>query len=326
MMRLFVLFALLFGVLSSVRAQDVTPTQVAALEVNDVAAFAVSGDSSILFVASESDDTLLVYDFADPSSPTLRTTIALDGMPTALAAARNYALVAVSTPDNGDLLEVIAPDSFSEGGYGVVAFPDIPDNARQITVSPDNRWAGVVGEGWYSVLQLISSVDIIGYPTESISAPNATTLAVGMAYIAQDDPTQVVQLLLRANEPPRTARTLELDAPADSLALNARMTVGAAVVDGEVVLFDTATMRQLSVISQDGEDISAAQFIAREDGEWLAVLVQGSGDVLLYDVTSPTRAGDIGSISTGITPTQLLVHDNLLLVADDSQIRVFSVE
>lgn len=324
-MRPFVLFALLFGVLSSARAQDVTPTQVAALEVNDVAAFAVSGDSSILFVASESDDTLLVYDFADPSSPNLRTAISLDGTPTALAAARDYALVAVSTPDNGDLLEVIAPDEFSQGGYGVVAFPDIPDNARQITVSPDNRWAGVVGDGWYSVLQLISSVDIIGYPTESVSAPNATTLAVGMAYIAQGDPTQVTQLLLRANEPPRTARALTLDAPAESLALNARMTVGAAVVDDQIILFDTGTMRQLSTISRDTRVIST-QFVAREDGEWLAVLVQGDGDVLLYDVTTPTRAGEIGSISTGITPTQLVVHDTLLLVADDSQIRVFRVE
>lgn len=317
---------LLLGVAASASAQDASSSLLTTLEINDTAALAVSDDGSILFVASSSDNALLVYDFADPSAPNLRTVIALEGEPTALAAARDYALVAVSTPEDGDLLEVIAPDSFSDGGYGVVAFPDIPDNARHISVSPDNRWAGLVGDGWYSVLQLISSVDIIGYPAEGVDTPSATVLAVGMAYIAQDDPAQVAQLLLRANEPPRVARALALEQPADALAINARMTVGAAVVDGGVVLFDGATMRALGTIAQRGASIVDAQFVAREDGEWLAALAQGSGEVLLFDVTTPTRAGDIGSISTGITPTHMLVHDNLLLVSDGDQVRVFGLE
>ena len=325
-MRLPILLVLLFGVLSNVSAQDIAPTQLVTLEVSNVSTFAVSGDSSTLFVASDSDDALVIYDFTDPSSPNLRTVITLDGSPTAIAAARDYALVAVSTSDEGDLLEVIAPDSFSNGGYGVVAFPDIPANTRRIAVSPDHSRAGIVGDGWFSVLQLVSAIDIIGYPSTNVDSPTATTLAIGMAYIAQADPTQIAQLLLRANEPPRIARTLALNAAATALATNARMSVGAAVVDGDVVLFDTATMRQLGSIQTDSGDIVAAQFIAREDGEWLAALIDGSRDVLLFDVTTPTRAGEIGSISTGFSPSQLLIHDNLMLVADDTQIRVFRVD
>jgi hypothetical protein len=323
-MRRFAWIPVLVGLLlgGAALAQDAS-TPLANLEHSSIIDFAMTGNGVALFIADAGENQVHVYNASDPANPALLVSIPLEGTPLAVAAARDYAIVAVDIGGSSDLLQVIAPDRYSEGGYGVVAFPEIPDGTRAIVVSADHRWAAVAGANGYSLLELISATDIIGYPTESSGGISAAALGSSMAFIASPRPAQIEQFILRGGQAPREARSLDLRQPASALTVNGRTTLGAIVRAGGIDLFDTASLQIVNTLQAEGGRFTNAQFIAREDGEWLAAAVENSPEILFFDVTTPSQPAPIASLPVGFSARQMKVYDDLLLVSDDGQLAIF---
>lgn len=315
----FVWFSLQF----SVRAQD-APEPLAATEVADVQAMAISGDGRTLFVADARANTLHVFSLTSNRLLEKVAEVSLDGTPTALSAAGDYALVTIDLGSGGDALESIGPDPFDTSGYAILNIVDVEDESRFLSVAPDFRWALVLGERWYSLVQIVSATDMIAYPLATRAEPQSGALGASIALIAQDSPAQVVQYLLRRNQAPRVARALELDASPGPLTLNGRMTLG-AVVSGsrDITIFDTATMQQLSSIRLDATP-NQIGFSVREDGEWLIIATENSRDLSIFDATNPVSMGEIGSLTVGITPLHMRINEEQLIVSDGRQIQIYS--
>jgi DNA-binding beta-propeller fold protein YncE len=107
------------------------------------------------------------------------------------------------------------------------------------------------------------------------------------------------------------------------MTLNGRATLG-AVVSGsrEIIIFDTATMQQLSSISLDASPTQIG-FSVREDGEWLIVATENNRDLSIFDATNPVSMGEIGSLTLGITPSQMRINEDQLIVSDGQQIHIY---
>jgi WD40 repeat protein len=324
MRKLLLGLVLMAGVLRAF-AQDAAPAPLATIALTGIKALTVSGDGNVVFAASETENTLQIYDFRRSSLLEPLAEVPLDGKPVAVASSGDYALVLVTVDGRGDLLEVIAPDPFREGSYGIVAFFDTPDDPVSVVVSPDQLWSVVTGDGWYSVLQLISAEENIGYLTESASISGVAVLSSGFALLGQLEPPSVQQYVLRANNSPRSARTLALEDTPLALTVNARLTLGAVLqADGVIVLFDLATMQAVGRIEAGG-GLRDLAFIAREDGEWLIASSPQSTDVLLFDATDPNAVAAVGSLPVGLMPRFSHVTDDFLFVSDGRQVSVFDL-
>ncbi len=323
--RALCLFALIvLGLVPTVLAQD-SPVPAAVVDAGDVQAMAVSGDGRSLFVTNARTQILQVYSLSLENLLEEVAAVPLDAEPSALTAARDYALVTVDFGSGSDALESIGPDPFDVSSYAVLNIVDIEDNARFINIAPDFRWALLIGESWYSLVQIVSATDMIAYPLGTRAEPQSGAIGSNVALIAQDSPAQVVQYLLRRNQAPRSARTLDLRDEPGTLILNERLSLG-AVISGthEIVLFDTATMQQQGTLTVEGDQPIQMQFSAREEGEWLIVASENSRDLRIYDATNPNTMGEIGSLTLDIAASQMLIHDELLIVSDGQQIQAYT--
>jgi DNA-binding beta-propeller fold protein YncE len=306
----------------ALQAQD-APDPLATTEVGDVQAMAISGDGRTLFVTDARANTLHVFSLAANRLLENMAEVPLDGTPTALSSASDYALVTMDLGSDGDALESIGPDPFNASGYTILNFVDVEDQSRALSVAQDFRWALVIGERWYSLVQIVSATDMIAYPSATRAEPQSGALGTSIALIAQDSPARVVQYLLRRNQAPREARALDLDDSPGLMTLNGRATLG-AVVSGsrEIIIFDTATMQQLSSISLDASPTQIG-FSVREDGEWLIVATENNRDLSIFDATNPVSMGEIGSLTLGITPSQMRINEDQLIVSDGQQIHIY---
>jgi hypothetical protein len=304
-----------------------TPPPLTSIRVEDAAALAVSGDGQRLFVADSQANRLSVFDFSNRDSLELLTSVTLDGRPVDVAAGQAYAIVLVEVDGAGDLMEVVAPDEYADGGYGLVAFFEIPDRPRKIVLSPDYRWASVIGDDWHHIYQLISATDNVRYPLADEPRPLLTSFAEGLAFTAVEDPSSVQQYILRPDQPPRPARTLALDEPPTQIALNARMTLGAALVGESVLkLFDPVTMDQIGDDINLQRPIVQMQFVVREDGDWLAALTDEGSELLLLPVVELSAMGEIGALPVAMEPSRMVAYDDRVVVSDGQQISVFSLD
>ncbi len=315
--------ALAFGVYAFGQA----PPPLVSIRVESAVALAVSGDGERLFVADGRANQVDVFDFGERDSLELLTSVALGGSPIDIAAGQDYAVVLVDGEGEGDLMEVVAPDQFADGGYGLIAFFDIPDRPRQVVISPDHRWVSVIGDDWHQIYQLVSAADNVGYPLTDEPQPMAAVFAQGLAFTAVETPPSVQQYILRPDQPPRAARALALEDPPTQIALNARLTLGAVLVGESLLkLFDPVTMTQI------GEDIALQrpivrmQFVVREDGDWLLSLPDEGSDLLLLPISDPSAIGELGALPVGMEPTLMAVHDDRIVVSDGQQISVFSLD
>ena len=303
------------------------PPPLVSIRVEDAAALAVSGNGERLFVADDQADRLSIFDFSDRDSLELLTSVTLDGSLVDVAAGQDYAIVLVELDGEGDLMEVVAPDEYADGGYGLVAFFEIPDRPRKIMISPDYEWASVIGDDWHRIYQLISAADNVGYPLADEPQPLMSVFAEGLAFTGIESPPSIQQFILRSNQPPRPARTLSLDDPPTQIALNARMTLGAVLVGESLLkLFDPVTMDQIGEDVALQRPITHIEFIVREDGDWLVALTDEGSDLLLLPVSEPSAVGEIGALPVAMEPTAIIAHDDRIVVSDGQRISVFSLD
>jgi len=293
------------------------------MPIEDVSSIAVGSNGDVVFIGTDRGDTLAIYDFSTRDTLTTLNTVALDGALIDMAAADNYVLALVEIDGDGDQIEVVGPDRFRGGEYGVLAAVDIPDAPRRVFVAPDQNWALVVGDGWSTVLQLVSSVESVAYNIDVDGSPLNGAAAVGMVLVGSENPNEVHQYLLRGNSPPRASRSFAVDAPPKTISLNARMSLGAAIVADAVVIFDPALMETIGTPLEIEGTPTSAQFLAREEGEWLVIALENSSDLLLYEATDPASLSALGSLPLGMTPREFVLYDDLVFSADDSQMSIF---
>ncbi len=317
------LLCCLFGI-SAVQAQE-TLDPVVTLPVEDASSIAVGNNGALVFIGTDRGDTLAIYDFSTRDALNSLNNVDLSGALIDVAAADDYALALVEIDGDGDQIEVIGPDRYRDGKYGVVAAVDIPDAPRRIFVAPDHRWALVVGDGWSTVLQLVSAVESVAYVIDVDGSPLNGAAAVGMMLVGSEDPNAVQQYLLRDDRPPRASRSFALDAPPKSISLNARMSLGAAVIADSVVFFDPALMEIVGTpLKIEGSPVNA-QFLAREEGEWLVVALENSSDLLLYEATDPASLSALGSLPLGMNPDKFIIYDDLIFASDGLQVSIFQL-
>ncbi|MCC6616910.1 MAG: hypothetical protein IT320_25790 [Anaerolineae bacterium] len=291
--------------------------------IEDVSHIAVGNNGDLVFVGTDRGDMLAIYDFSTRDALSTLNNVALDGALIDMAAAGDYVLALVEIDGDGDQIEVVGPDPYRGGDYGVVAAVDIPDGPRRVFISPDHSWALVVGDGWSTVLQLVSSVESVAFGIDVDGSPLSGAAAVGMVLVGSENPNTIQQYLLRGDRPPRASRSFTVDAPPKSISLNARMSLGAAVVGDSIVFFDPAVMETVGRPLQiDGTPVSA-QFLAREEGEWLVVALENSRDLMLYEATDPASLSALGSLPLGINAGKFVLYDDLIFAADGRQLSIF---
>lgn len=327
MLRLLI-YVLILLAGGAVIAQDDPPLgsaplgPVGSVEAGDFRALAVTADGQRLLIADAENDQLRVYNFSDPANPTLISSVDLDGEPTAVTAADSFALVAVSTPDEGDAVRVIAPSRYSRPrGYVEANSIDVPDGVSHIAISPDQYWALALSDDGYTLLELVSAGEINSLPM-SLDVVDA---AVGgdTAYLLT--PSALVTESLRVNLEMQRAREITLDGTGQRVLINPRLTLGVIALDSSrLQWFDPAALDLLASTSVNGT-ITDMQFISAEDAEWLALSLDGSPDITLLDVTDPANVGDLGTLETQFeTPVQAMTTFGEYIVATDGQtVRIF---
>ncbi len=321
MLRL-IIFALIFLWSATVSAQD-TVGPIGSVEAGDFRALAVTADGNRLLIADAENDQLRVYDFNEPSTPTLINSVDLEGEPVAIAAAADFALVAVRTPEADDAVRVIAPSRYArpQGWRETNSFP-VQDGVTRLVIAPDNDWALATSPGSYTLMELLSAGEINWLPRES----EVVDAAVGdnIAYVLSR--SMLVTETLGANVAMERSGELELDGTARRINLNVRLTVGVIVLnDSDLLLFDPATLEPISTLTVGGAAISDVQFVSSEQGEWLALTRTGSGDITLLDVSDPANISEREPLVTGFeTPVQAMTTYNELIIATDGQtVRIF---
>jgi hypothetical protein len=306
-----------------VSAQDGDIAPLATLDAGDFRALSVSSDGARLFVTDGSNQQVRVYDIQDKSNPNPIASVTVDGTPIAVGAVADYALVAVELDGSDDILQVVAPDRYSDGGYGVVAFFDLPGEARAITISPNEQWALVMGERWYSVLQLVSATENSNFPVQNRFSALDGVLSSQLAFLSFDDAPGIVRLVLARNAAPRARNTLTLPAIASSVSLNARNTIGAAVAGESIIFFDAATMDELGEAALFGGIIDA-QFVSRDGGDWLAVIAEDRPEITLVDARSTGENATTASIPLPSYPRAMVTWDRFVIVTDGTQVSIYA--
>lgn len=285
---------------SGVLAQGAAPTAqpVATLRLQDGHHLAYVSGGEFLVVADGT--SLELYDVRDASAPLDRALLPLDSAASALAAASDYVLAAVTVPEWGDEVWVVAPDRYSPGGFGVLNYLPSPGQTREIIISPDNRWALVVGDVAYMTLAMGSASEIeSSAPIEtSDAAIVAAALSNDQALIVREGQTDVETLGLTTNFYAQSVDArLTLEAPGTAIAVNDASTLGAvALVDNRLTLFDAQTLAVLNTITLEDGPVQQLRFVEQEGRQILLLMIQDRSAVMLLDVTNPADVSLPGSV------------------------------
>lgn len=307
--------------MGTVSAQD-TVDPVGSVEAGDFRALAVTGDGQRLLIADAENDQLRVYNFADPSSPTLLSSVDLDGEPRALVGADNFALVAVSTPE-GDAVRVIAASRYSRPQrYTEANSIEVLDGVSRLVIAPDRYWAMAWGGDGYTLIELLSAGEINFRPVEADLVDAG--LVNGTAYLLSE--STLVTEALTVNVQVARAGSLDFEGSARRLALNAGGTLGVIVLDDSTLLaFDPAALNPISTFEVEGGAIRDAQFVGA--GDVLALTHEGSSSITLVDTTDPAAFALRPQLETGFEQplVALTAHDDLIIVTDGQTVRIFQL-
>jgi hypothetical protein len=327
MRKLFWIAVFVLGAVLARRAwaQSTAPIQpLATLEAGDFRALAVTTDGTRLMIADAAANQVRVYDISRPADPQLLVALDMEGTPVDLVAGDDFALVLVRTGGDTDLIEVIAPADYDPRAlYASVTFIDVPAGAQSVRLSPGGGWGLVIGEGGYTLLELISPSEVNS--SAFLDAPSLAdalvTNAGALLAIGDDERVQAVSLTgAEAGE------ALTLVAPARLLALNERGTLAAALLsNNELVIFDPADLNSIGSLSLGARDLAALRFVTVEAGEWLLMADAGSPTITLVDVSDPGDIGEIGSQTLGIAVRALTTWGDLLFVTDGQRIGIYPV-
>jgi hypothetical protein len=316
---------LALGAAVGVFAQDTAPIDpVATLEAGNFRALGVTSDGERLFVGDAENNQTRVYSFGDPSNPQLLNTVDLDGSPVALVGVQDFALVAV-TERSADLLQVVAIPSYNpRQGYINYGTYDITRQPRGIAISPSDRWAAVYGANGFTLLEVLSSDEINSVTLEGDAVQSAALTNNALLLLHTDSATVEIVTLERGAQLGEI-RQMRLAAPGRAIAVNARGTLGAVLLENNtVVLFDLSNLTQLSSVALRGQ-FTEMQFVTGEDSESLVLAQLDQSGFALLDVTQPDSVGQLSTSQLSSPLQALTVYNNLIIASDGQTVSIYEV-
>ena len=316
---------LALGAAVGVFAQDTAPIDpVATLEAGNFRALGVTSDGERLFVGDAENNQTRVYSFGDPSNPQLLNTVDLDGSPVALVGVQDFALVAV-TERSADLLQIVAIPSYNpRQGYINYGTYDITRQPHGIAISPSDRWAVVYGANGFTLLEVLSSDEINSVTLEGDAVQSAALTNNALLLLHTDSATVEIVTLERGAQLGEI-RQMRLAAPGRAIAVNARGTLGAVLLENNtVVLFDLSNLTQLSSVALRGQ-FTEMQFVTGEDSESLVLAQLDQSGFALLDVTQPDSVGQLSTSQLSSPLQALTVYNNLIIASDGQTVSIYEV-
>jgi hypothetical protein len=327
------LFALLFAILCAVLAteagfaQDDPPLTgpISILEAGDFRALAVTTDGSRLLVADAENNQVRVYDFANPEAPERLTSIDLSGTPMLLTGGAGFGLVAVTTDEETDAVEVVVPPSPGERYPATTgSYIPIDKNPRALALSPDNHWGIAISDASYTLLEINAPDNVDSIPVNTRTTWISAALSNTNAYFLRANSLESAPLdALAALE---AAQTLPFEGTPSALALNADATAGVIVVDdNRLIFFDAQTLEQTSEFMVEGSAISSIHFITNDEGETLLITQEESGTVGTLNPANPQPLQALTAEAADGRPVQALAtFGEYLIVTDGVTISIYS--
>lgn len=313
---------LALGAAVGVFAQDTAP--IATLEAGNFRALGVTSDGERLFVGDAENNQTRVYSFGDPSNPQLLNTVDLDGSPVALVGVQDFALVAV-TERSGDLLQIVAIPSYNpRQGYINYGTYDITAQPRGIAVSPSNRWAVVYGENGFTLLEVLSADEINSVTLDGDSVQSAALTNSALLLLHTDSPSIEIVAIERQAQLGEI-RQMELAAAGRAIAVNARGTIGAVLLENNrLSLFNLSDLTEIASVSLRGQ-FTEMQFVTGEDSESLVLAQLEQSGFALLDVTAPDSVGQLSTSQLSSPLQALTVYNNLIIVSDGQTVSIYEV-
>lgn len=316
----FLWIALATGV---VFAQEQPPFgAVGTLEAGDFRSLAVTADGSRLLVADAENRQVRIYEFSDPTNPALLSTLDVSGTPVLLAGGEHYGLVAVTSDEDTDTIEVVAPALPGTPYSSGFNYIDIPKNPLALTLSPDQRWGVAVSEHGYMLLGINAPDDIDQFPVDETIIDAA--LSDTTAYFLRDGVLETAPL--GALEALQAARVLELDGAPSRVRLNTTTTEGVVVLDGsQLIFFDPTSLEQTGAFSVTGNPIADVQFLSSGAVEYLLVTQAETNTIAVLDATDPQNVRTLPGTPALDNPVRALtIHNQYLIVTDGATVHIFS--
>jgi len=286
----------------------------ATLSIEGANALAITSDGQRLLVADARGEQVRVYNVADvfdAEENPLR--FSLYGTPSALAATDNFGLAAINAGGSNQV------QVFQLRGRGdtTVNLFDVPEGPTAIMLSPDQRWAIVVGQGGYAVMELLSGDNINFYvydtPVAHAALANDVALLVGVG-----GSNEIETLSLNEGSPPEPSSSLSMSGGVDTLALNADASLGAAALDnGQIVFFNPSSLSETGSFSLGGT-VQGLAFVDTGSAQWLAVSVANQDSIDVLDVSDVNAVTNLGQIVTDAPVQALAASGNVIATSDGS--------
>ena len=285
----------------------------ATLSIEGANALAITADGQRLLVSDASASQVRVYGVNDVfNAQENPARLDLYGTPFALAATNNFGLAAIG---DGGTNQVQVFQLRGRGDTTVNLF-DIPQGPTAIMLSPDQRWAVVIGQAGYAVMELLSG-DNINFYVYDVPITHAA-LTDDTVLLVQRGSNEIETKSLNAGSPPEVSTVLALSSGVDALAVNENGSLGAAALNnGDIVFFNPASLTETGSYSHGGSVLALA-FVDTGSAEWLAVAVSNQESIDVLDVSNINAVTNLGQIVTDAPIQALVARDNLIATSDGS--------
>ncbi|MBK8021577.1 MAG: hypothetical protein IPK19_09140 [Chloroflexi bacterium] len=324
MRRILLLVGLLLTGVGVFAQSDASVTLIGLLQAGDFRALTVSNDDRYLLVTDAATNQIRIYELSDLADPPLITSVAVEGIPTGIASARGFLLVATRSGEGAGTIEILAPDRYSSDSPYAAGnnFVDLPFEIEDIIVSTDQDYAIAVGRERFSLLRLRSADEIDARNFNA--ALSAAAISSGVLYSAQGSVLSAARLDDMSVS--RETTSLELGAPIVALAISENGQLGAiALENGDISFFDPEAFTMLSTVSAGGPP-SELQFIASDAGPRLVAAVQGESALRLFDISQPEAVvAQEAQISLDGSIVGLTGFANHVIATDGSTIGIFEL-
>lgn len=318
---------LALGVVIGIVAQNTAPFEhIATLDVqSSVRALAIISDGERLIVGTEEGGEAQVYSLDDPSTPRFLNAVQLDGTPTAMIGAQNFALVTVANED-ADLLQIVARPPYNPRlGYINYGTYDVISEPTGIAISPSSRFGVIYGANGFTALEILSADEINSITIDDASLTSAAVSNSGLLLLPADGDTVEFFSMERGAQLAGNRR-LELSAAGRDIALNIGGTVGAVLLeDDSILLFEPAGLTALGSFLLPAE-FTQVNFLTREESEWLVLSNIGGDSLLVLDVTDPSAVEQLGTFDLEAPLQVLTIYGSLLVVSDGESVSLFTAE
>lgn len=285
-MRAFLfLFALLLTSVGVSAQGDSPGTLVGLLEAGDFRALTVTDDGEYLLVTDAATSQIRIYALNNLAEPPLIASVAVDGVPTGIAAGRGFVLVATRSSASPSTIEVLAPARYaSDSPFAAGSnYVDLPFETDSLIVSAERNYAAALGQDRFALLRLRSAGDIDARTfNRSISA---AAIASGTLFYAEGSILHAARL--NGTSIAADSGTLDAGGAVTGVAISSDGSVGAlARSDGEIRFFDPNDLDLLGSTSSGVRPV-IIQFGAAEGRLRLLVAGQGENRLRVIDAEQP---------------------------------------